>query len=121
MSNCETCTTNGCQQCEDGYFMTSPSHPCLNCGVIPGCKRCDNGWGCMECEEGLELQFCPICDDCGFAEMQVCGSCDNWKNYFDSVCRTICTSHQNHIISNKCMYSRLSRFLSITKLKDFFS
>ena len=71
-----TCHSNGCDQCENGYFKKDYNYPCVDCQTYTGegCIFCQDFNGCGQCSDGYLRVFD---NDCGIyvcqTEEQVCG------------------------------------------------
>jgi hypothetical protein len=59
----ETCKhSNGCDQCQDGYWKLGYGFPCESCSLsIPNCNKCSDFIGCNECETGYERILAEDC------------------------------------------------------------
>ena len=49
-----TCHSNGCDQCEDGYFKKDYNYQCAQCQQVFGddCMFCTDFLGCQQCSTG---------------------------------------------------------------------
>jgi hypothetical protein len=53
---CDQCHSNGCNQCDDGYFKIGYNYPCTSCQhFFTGCSFCQDFHGCGQCDNGYDL------------------------------------------------------------------
>jgi hypothetical protein len=54
-----TCHSNGCDQCEDGYWALNHNHKCVSCDSMFGdnCLFCQDIHGCGQCKDHCVREF----------------------------------------------------------------
>lgn len=69
VQNCiqSTCHSQGCDQCQNGYFKQSFSHHCIHCQDTFGneCMHCSDYIGCQQCINGYQR---VLNQECGLWE-----------------------------------------------------
>ena len=63
---CRICHSNGCNECQAGYFKKNYNYPCISCDDTfgKGCKFCQDFNGCGQCDEnnGFIRRYCDSCN-----------------------------------------------------------